>query len=169
MKEALKNRPPVSTSIDDDAQKIYREILDVVKQNSPSLQSVQGRMVGYNGEKKHKKLEKVGKDNTRQHNSRNLARIRLSEDRESITTSLDSYQFAPTSPWGHAFPSRYNRFGYPVFPQRNFGLPSPAGPVSFAGFSPAPSNLTSSSAGPASFQSEMVRKKKKKKGWFKFF
>ena len=30
---------------------------------------------------------------------------------------------------------RYNRFGYPVFPQKAFGLPSPSGPVSFAGFS----------------------------------
>ena len=36
------------------------------------------------------------------------------------------------------FPSRANRFGYPVYPQRHFGIPTPqaSGPVSFAGFSP---------------------------------
>ena len=36
------------------------------------------------------------------------------------------------------FPSRANRFGFPVYPQRQFGIPSPegSGPVSFAGFSP---------------------------------
>ena len=36
-----------------------------------------------------------------------ILRIRLSEDRESITTSLDSYPFAPTSPYHHGVPSRY--------------------------------------------------------------
>ena len=35
-----------------------------------------------------------------------LCRIRVQEDRESITTSLDSYPFAPTSPWNHGVPSR---------------------------------------------------------------
>ena len=36
------------------------------------------------------------------------------------------------------FPSRANRFGFPVYPQRHFGIPSPegSGPVSFAGFTP---------------------------------
>ena len=34
------------------------------------------------------------------------------------------------------FPSRANRFGYPVYPERDFGIPSMGGPVSFAGFSP---------------------------------
>ena len=40
-------------------------------------------------------------------------------------------------PWDNVyfFLFRYNRFGYPVFPQKAFGLPSPSGPVSFAGFS----------------------------------
>ena len=72
-------------------------------------------------------------------------RMRACEDRESITTSVDSYPFSPSSPWAHALPSRYNRYGYPVFPQKTFGLPSPSGPVSFAGFSSPPSQLTSSS------------------------
>lgn len=42
------------------------------------------------------------------------------------------------------FPSRANRFGYPVYPQRHFGIPTPqaSGPVSFAGFSPDLRNKT---------------------------
>ena len=69
--------------------------------------------------------------------------MRQYEDHESVTTSIDSYPFSPSSPWAHALPSRYvpivygqfyclvcfryNRFGYPVFPQRSFGLASPSG------------------------------------------
>ena len=35
------------------------------------------------------------------------------------------------------FPSRANRFGFPVYPERSFGIPSQMNvPVSFAGFSP---------------------------------
>ena len=35
------------------------------------------------------------------------------------------------------FPSRANRFGFPVYPERTFGIPSQMKvPVSFAGFSP---------------------------------
>lgn len=35
------------------------------------------------------------------------------------------------------FPSRANRFGFPVYPERTFGIPSNMSvPVSFAGFSP---------------------------------
>lgn len=35
------------------------------------------------------------------------------------------------------FPSRANRFGFPVYPERTFGIPSQMNvPVSFAGFSP---------------------------------
>ena len=30
---------------------------------------------------------------------------------------------------------RHNRFGYPVYPEKQFGLPSPSGPVSFSGVS----------------------------------
>ena len=37
-------------------------------------------------------------------------RMRACEDRESITTSVDSYPFSPSSPWAHALPSRYNRW-----------------------------------------------------------
>lgn len=53
------------------------------------------------------------------------------------------------------FPSRANRFGYPVFPEREFGIPSRGGPVSFAGFSPGPASLgrvplPSASSGPGS-------------------
>merc|ERR1739847_189506 len=42
------------------------------------------------------------------------------------------------------FPSRANRFGYPVYPERHFGIPTPqaSGPVSFAGFSPDLRNQT---------------------------
>ena len=42
------------------------------------------------------------------------------------------------------FPSRANRFGYPVYPQRHFGIPTPqaSGPVSFAGFTPDIRNQT---------------------------
>ena len=73
-----------------------------------------------------------------------MIRLRLSEDRASVTTSIDSYPFSPSSPWAQALPSRsaentvlvttahvshsrYNRYGYPVFPQKPFGLPSPTG------------------------------------------
>ena len=42
------------------------------------------------------------------------------------------------------FPSRANRFGYPVYPERDFGIPSPSGPVSFAGFSPSMMSASSS-------------------------
>ena len=35
------------------------------------------------------------------------------------------------------FPSKANRFGFPVYPERTFGIPSQMNaPVSFAGFSP---------------------------------
>ena len=38
------------------------------------------------------------------------------------------------------FPSRANRFGFPVYPERTFGIPSQMNaPVSFAGFSPGTS------------------------------
>ena len=42
------------------------------------------------------------------------------------------------------FPSRANRFGYPVYPERHFGIPTQqaSGPVSFAGFSPDLRNQT---------------------------
>lgn len=50
-KQAGDDKEEKKDSIDDDAQKIYKEILDVVKQNSPCLQSAQGRMVGYGGDK----------------------------------------------------------------------------------------------------------------------
>ena len=33
------------------------------------------------------------------------------------------------------FNFRHNRFGYPVYPEKQFGLPSPSGPVSFSGVS----------------------------------
>ena len=56
-----------------------------------------------------------------------VCRLRVSEDRASVTTSIDSYPFSPSSPWAQALPSRYNRYGYPVFPQKPFGLPSPTG------------------------------------------
>merc|ERR1712156_846612 len=37
------------------------------------------------------------------------------------------------------FPSKANRFGFPVYPERTFGIPSQMNaPVSFAGFSPEP-------------------------------
>ncbi|TRY80527.1 hypothetical protein TCAL_12543 [Tigriopus californicus] len=39
--------------------------------------------------------------------------------------------------FNNMFPSRANRFGYPVYPEREFGIPSSLGPVSFAGFSPS--------------------------------
>ena len=136
-------------------------------------------------------------------------RMRQSEDRESVTTSIDSYPFSPSSPWAHALPSRYvlimywqsyclscfryNRFGYPVFPQKSFGLASPSGmysihfmfisshiqtitgPVSFAGFSSptSQSQLSSSSLGPGSLHHHMQQSRrtnpKRKKKWFNIF
>ena len=81
------------------------------------------------------------------------------------------------------FPSRANRFGYPVYPERQLGIPSDSGPVSFAGF--GPSSLTSGArevpAGPASLfapegrasatalasAQEVERKKSKKRPFFK--
>ena len=47
------------------------------------------------------------------------------EARERVTLKFPTY-------------FRANRFGFPVYPQRHFGLPSPegSGPVSFAGFTP---------------------------------
>ena len=96
-----------------------------------------------------------------------------SDDRASVTTSIDHYPFSPSSPWAHALPSRYNRYGYPVFPQKTFGLPSPSGPVSFAGFSSPPSQLTSSSfrAAPASLAPHHPGREKVKrtKKWFNIF
>ena len=44
------------------------------------------------------------------------------------------------------FPSRANRFGYPVYPERELGIPSRAGPVSFAGFSPSVASSVASAA-----------------------
>ena len=99
-------------------------------------------------------------------------RYGLSDDRASVTTSIDNYPFSPSSPWAPALPSRYNRYGYPVFPQKTFGLPSPSGPVSFAGFSSPPSQLTSSSfrAAPASLAPHPGREKlKRTKKWFNIF
>jgi len=98
--------------------------------------------------------------------------MRLSEDRASVTTSIDSYPFSPSSPWSQALPSRYNRYGYPVFPQKTFGLPTPTGPVSFAGFSSPSSQLTTSSFAPASLvqiQPPGRGKMKRKKKWFNIF
>jgi len=173
-----------------DAQKIYREILEVVKENSPaSLQYGRGRMVGY-GEEAQDTLRRGDRSNAAkmkasnasqggQREGRDMARMRLCEDRESVTTSIDSYPFSPSSPWAQALPSRYNRFGYPVFPQKAFGLPSPSGPVSFAGFSSPVSQLTSSSSsglgarlGPPSLQQNRRpggATVKKKRRWFSFF
>ena len=40
------------------------------------------------------------------------------------------------------FPSRANRFGFPVYPERSFGIPSQMNvPVSFAGFSPGNADI----------------------------
>jgi len=161
-------------SEEDEAKMIYREILEVVSLNSPaSIQTVKGRMVGYGeeGKKNKKALKKEKKDSKK--SSHNLAKIRLSEDRESITTSLDSYPFAPTSPYHHGVPSRHNRFGYPVFPEKEFGLASPTGPVSFSGFSPSSPvglrDLPSLSTKPGPHSLINPRKEKKKKGFWKFF
>ena len=33
------------------------------------------------------------------------------EDRASVTTSIDSYPFSPSSPWAQALPSRYQNIG----------------------------------------------------------
>ena len=49
----------------------------------------------------------------------------------SISRSKQSHFF------NSLFPSRANRFGYPVYPERELGIPSRTGPVSFAGFSPS--------------------------------
>ena len=59
------------------------------------------------------------------------------------------------------FPSRANRFGYPVFPERELGIPSRGGPVSFAGFVPSIASSTPTGrAGPESLishaRSEMI-------------
>jgi len=35
------------------------------------------------------------------------------------------------------------RFGFPVYPERELGIPSSSGPVSFAGFTPAASVASS--------------------------
>lgn len=158
---------------DDEAQKIYREILDVVG----SAPCGRGRMVGY-GEEAQTTLRRGDRSNAARLGSgsrqgaRHHTRLRLADDRASVTTSIDSYPFSPSSPWTHALPSRYNRYGYPVFPQKTFGLPSPSGPVSFAGFSSPSSQLTSSSlgAGPASLAPHPGRgKMKRKKKWFNIF
>ena len=63
----ISRRRPVnsveSSSEEDDAQKIYREILEVVKTNSPaSLQFGRGRMVGY-GEEVQDTLRRGDKNN----------------------------------------------------------------------------------------------------------
>jgi len=167
-----------SSSEEDEAKKIYREILEVVKTNAPaSLQYGRGRMVGY-GEEAQDTLRRGDKKNatrsrSEKSNHNAFTRMRQSEDRESVTTSIDSYPFSPSSPWAHALPSRYNRFGYPVFPQKSFGLASPSGPVSFAGFSSPPSQLTTSSLGPGSLHHHMHQprrgKPKRKKKWFNIF
>jgi len=185
-----RRKEPRGGSGEHDAQKIYREILEVVKENSPaSLQYGRGRMVGY-GEEAQDTLRRGDRSNAAkmkasnasqgcQREGRDMARIRLCEDRESVTTSIDSYPFSPSSPWAQGLPSRYNRFGYPVFPQKAFGLPSPSGPVSFAGFSSPASQLTSSSGsglgarlGPPSLQQNRRpggTTVKKKRRWFAFF
>ena len=38
-----------------------------------------------------------------------MSRMRLSEDRASVTTSIDSYPFSPSSPWAQALPSRWDK------------------------------------------------------------
>eukprot|EP00090_Calanus_glacialis_P021553 TRINITY_DN3324_c0_g1_i4.p1 TRINITY_DN3324_c0_g1~~TRINITY_DN3324_c0_g1_i4.p1 ORF type:complete len:425 (-),score=105.77 TRINITY_DN3324_c0_g1_i4:152-1426(-) len=182
-KQNEKKRPKnsvESSSEEDEAKKIYREILEVVISNAPaSLQYGRGRMVGY-GEEAQDTLRRGDKKNavrsrSEKSNHNAYTRMRQSEDRESVTTSIDSYPFSPSSPWAHALPSRYNRFGYPVFPQKSFGLASPSGPVSFAGFSSptSQSQLTSSSLGPGSLHHHMQQpirtKPKRKKKWFNIF
>jgi hypothetical protein len=180
MKQKEKKRPKnsiESSSEEDEAKKIYREILEVVKTNAPaSLQYGRGRMVGY-GEEAQDTLRRGDKKNavrsrSEKCNHNAFTRMRQSEDRESVTTSIDSYPFSPSSPWAHALPSRYNRFGYPVFPQKSFGLASPSGPVSFAGFSSPPSQLTTSSLGPGSLHHMQQPRRgnpKRKKKWFNIF
>ena len=93
----------------DEAQQIYREIIDVVSANSPSsLQYVRGRMVGYGeeaatllrqGDRRHAAVARRPGPGVK-------TRLRLSEDRASVTTSIDNYPFSPSSPWAQALPSR---------------------------------------------------------------
>ena len=54
------------------------------------------------------------------------------------SSNQDSVHSRQSHFFNSLFPSRANRFGYPVYPQRHFGIPTPdtSGPVSFAGFTP---------------------------------
>jgi hypothetical protein len=52
-------------------------------------------------------------------------------------TMLQEVQGKQSHFFNSLFPSRANRFGFPVYPERSFGIPSQMNvPVSFAGFSP---------------------------------
>merc|ERR1719326_1591773 len=169
----MEQTPTKANKEEEEAQKVYREIMEVVG----STPCGRGRMVGY-GEEAQTTLRRGDRSNAARLGPRHHSRYGQSDDRASVTTSIDHYPFSPSSPWAHALPSRYNRYGYPVFPQKTFGLPSPTGPVSFAGFSSPSSQLTSSSLAPAS----MVQvphphhpappgrgKMKRRKKWFNIF
>jgi hypothetical protein len=60
------------------------------------------------------------------------AREELRQVRNSVKGKTIIFYF-----FSSLIPSRANRFGYPVFPEREFGIPSRSGPVSFAGFAVA--------------------------------
>ena len=57
----------------------------------------------------------------------------LHEDPRNLMTEVKSKQ---SHFFNSLFPSKANRFGYPVYPERELGIPSGSGPVSFAGFRP---------------------------------
>ena len=73
-----------SSSEDDESQKIYREILEVVKSNSPaSLQYGRGRMVGY-GEEAQSTLKRGDKKNAVRSNSDRPSQACRCDNREGI-------------------------------------------------------------------------------------
>jgi len=130
----------------DDAQLIYREILEVVQANATSMSSHRGRMVGYGPEVPECSLNPSGAHNGTEQTSR----------------------------VGRAGSNSANppRGGQPPLPPLPHCV---SGPVSFSGFSPPASLLsTGSSYGhPASLQGHILpvkqKKKKKKRRWFHIF
>ena len=75
-----------------------------------------------------------------------ILNVYVSDDHDGAlySSNQDSVHSRQSHFFNSLFPSRANRFGFPVYPQRHFGIPTPqaSGPVSFAGFSPDLRNHT---------------------------
>jgi len=142
----LKKEENYEENNNDDAQLIYREILEVVQANATSMSSHRGRMVGYGPEVPECSLNPSGAHN-------------------------GTHQAARVCRAG-ANSANPPRGAQPPLPPLPHGV---SGPVSFSGFSPPASLLsTGSSYGhPASLQGHILpvkqKKKKKKRRWFHIF